>query len=65
VVEGLELVAESVGGRRNRIDTVVVRRAPEAGDDEDADGRALAGPEPSRPNESESTPAEENQTADA
>jgi hypothetical protein len=26
---GLELVAESAGGRRNRIDTVLVRRLPE------------------------------------
>jgi CBS domain containing-hemolysin-like protein len=29
VVHGLELTAESVGGRRNRIDTVLVRRVPE------------------------------------
>ena len=28
-VHGLELVAESAGGRRNRIDTVLVRRLPE------------------------------------
>jgi CBS domain containing-hemolysin-like protein len=50
VVQGLELVAESVGGRRNRIDTVLVRRVPPLGDaderlatDSDADeldGRA-------------------------
>jgi CBS domain containing-hemolysin-like protein len=33
---GLELVAESAGGRRNRIDTVLVRRAPER----DRDGAA-------------------------
>jgi CBS domain containing-hemolysin-like protein len=32
VVHGLELTAEDVGGRRNRIDTIVVRRVPE--DDE-------------------------------
>jgi CBS domain containing-hemolysin-like protein len=30
VVHGLELTAEDVGGRRNRIDTVLVRRVPEA-----------------------------------
>jgi CBS domain containing-hemolysin-like protein len=29
---GLELIAESAGGRRNRIDTVLVRRLPEQGD---------------------------------
>jgi CBS domain containing-hemolysin-like protein len=29
VVHGLELTAEDVGGRRNRIDTVLVRRVPE------------------------------------
>jgi CBS domain containing-hemolysin-like protein len=29
VVHGLELTAESAGGRRNRIDTVLVRRVPE------------------------------------
>ncbi len=28
-VHGLELVAESVGGRRNRVDTVLVRRLPD------------------------------------
>jgi CBS domain containing-hemolysin-like protein len=31
-VHGLELVAESAGGRRNRIDTVLVRRLPDADD---------------------------------
>jgi CBS domain containing-hemolysin-like protein len=30
---GLELIAESAGGRRNRIDTVLVRRLPEESDD--------------------------------
>ncbi len=37
VVHGLELTAEDVGGRRNRIDTVRVHRVPR--DDEDAAGR--------------------------
>ena len=32
-VHGLELLAESSGGRRNHIDTVLVRRLPEPGDD--------------------------------
>jgi len=31
---GLELIAENAGGRRNRIDTVLVRRLPELGEDE-------------------------------
>jgi CBS domain containing-hemolysin-like protein len=34
---GLQLTAESVGGRRNRIDTVLVRKLPERQDDEDRD----------------------------
>jgi CBS domain containing-hemolysin-like protein len=33
VVHGLELTAESAGGRRNRIDTVLVRRVPDEGDE--------------------------------
>jgi CBS domain containing-hemolysin-like protein len=33
VVHGLELVAESAGGRRNRIDTVLVHRLPAAAED--------------------------------
>ena len=33
-MHGLELIAESVGGRRNRIDTVLVRRRARADDDE-------------------------------
>jgi CBS domain containing-hemolysin-like protein len=44
---GLELIAENAGGRRNRIDTVLVRRLPSAGEDktgttneESANGRA-------------------------
>ena len=55
VVEGLELVAESVGGRRNRIDTVLVHRAGSEEPSERADAPA------------ETPPAvtEENQTADA
>jgi CBS domain containing-hemolysin-like protein len=35
VVHGLELTAEHVGGRRNRIDTVLVRRVHESEDDAD------------------------------
>jgi CBS domain containing-hemolysin-like protein len=38
VVGGLELVAESTGGRRNRIDTLLVCRAPQ-GDDATGDER--------------------------
>ncbi|HEU5266007.1 MAG TPA: hemolysin family protein [Jatrophihabitans sp.] len=34
VVHGLELTAEDVGGRRNRIDTVLVTRLAEPGEDE-------------------------------
>ena len=34
---GLELTAESVGGRRNRIDTVLARRVEESEDHEDVD----------------------------
>jgi CBS domain containing-hemolysin-like protein len=39
-VYGLELTAENAGGRRNRIDTVLVRRLPEATDDEPGDATA-------------------------
>ncbi len=39
-VHGLELLAESAGGRRNRIDTVLVRRLPKRGDDDDDDAVA-------------------------
>ena len=35
-VHGLELLAESSGGRRNHIDTVLVRRLPEPGDEDEA-----------------------------
>ena len=35
-VHGLELIAESAGGRRNRIDTVLVRRLPDADEDAEA-----------------------------
>ena len=35
-VHGLELLAESAGGRRNHIDTVLVRRLPEPGDEDEA-----------------------------
>ena len=34
-VHGLELLAESAGGRRNHIDTVLVRRLPEPGDEDE------------------------------
>ena len=44
-VGGLHLVAESTGGRRNQIDTILVSRVPEPGaDDEDAE--ATRQPEP-------------------
>jgi hypothetical protein len=33
---GLSLTAESAGGRRNRIDTVLVARLPQPSDDEPA-----------------------------
>ncbi len=36
VVGGLRLVAESTGGRRNQIDTILVCRVPEAGTDDEA-----------------------------
>ncbi len=36
-VHGLELTAESVGGRRNRVDTVLVRRLSDTEDQEDPD----------------------------
>jgi CBS domain containing-hemolysin-like protein len=39
-VGGLRLVAESTGGRRNRIDTLLVCRVPEPGDGEEAGVRA-------------------------
>jgi CBS domain containing-hemolysin-like protein len=39
-VYGLELTAENAGGRRNRIDTVLVRRLPEPTDDEPGDATA-------------------------
>jgi CBS domain containing-hemolysin-like protein len=53
VVQGLELVAESVGGRRNRIDTVLVHRVRPPGEE--------------NPDQSEDTPEkiQENQPADA
>ena len=40
-VHGLQLLAESAGGRRNHIDTVLVRRLPEPGyEDESTEGAA-------------------------
>ena len=39
-VFGLELVAESAGGRRNRIDTVLVKRVPPEPDETSADAEA-------------------------
>ncbi|MFI5954837.1 hemolysin family protein [Cryptosporangium sp. NPDC051539] len=36
-IQGLELTAESAGGRRNRIDTVLVRRLEPSSDDEPAE----------------------------
>jgi CBS domain containing-hemolysin-like protein len=44
-VGGLRLVAESTGGRRNRIDTLLVRRVPEPGA-EDVTGDATPAPRP-------------------
>jgi CBS domain containing-hemolysin-like protein len=41
-VHGLELIAESAGGRRNRIDTVLVRRLAAAESDEPDDATAPA-----------------------
>jgi CBS domain containing-hemolysin-like protein len=43
VVGGLRLVAESTGGRRNQIDTILVCRVPEPGED---DEQAAREPEP-------------------
>jgi CBS domain containing-hemolysin-like protein len=40
VVHGLELTAEDVGGRRNRIDTVLVRRVPDDAEESDRDPEA-------------------------
>ncbi|WP_299956826.1 hemolysin family protein [uncultured Modestobacter sp.] len=44
-VGGLRLVAESTGGRRNQIDTILVCRVPEPGDEETAEEPARE-PEP-------------------
>ena len=43
-MHGLELVAESAGGRRNRVDTVLVRRLP--ADSADGAGRSVGAAEP-------------------
>src|SRR3954470_1178817 len=40
VVHGLELTAEDVGGRRNRIDTVLVRRVPDSVEEDETEGSA-------------------------
>jgi CBS domain containing-hemolysin-like protein len=40
VVHGLELTAENAGGRRNRIDTVLVRRVPEEEEQTDTEAPA-------------------------
>jgi CBS domain containing-hemolysin-like protein len=40
VVHGLELRAEDVGGRRNRIDTILVRRVPEPAEEADTEAPA-------------------------
>jgi CBS domain containing-hemolysin-like protein len=42
-VAGLRLVAESTGGRRNRIDTLLVCRVPEPADDETPHEQAANG----------------------
>ena len=44
-MHGLRLVAEDVGGRRNRIDTVLVTRLAEPGDGERG-SRTTTGEEP-------------------
>jgi CBS domain containing-hemolysin-like protein len=41
-IGGLRLVAESTGGRRNRVDTMLVCRVEQPEDDEDGDGRSRA-----------------------
>jgi len=46
-VGGLRLVAESTGGRRNQIDTILVSRAPEPGKD-DEEGAADDADQPTR-----------------
>ena len=45
-VGGLRLVAESTGGRRNQIDTILVCRVPEPGEDDDADEETARDREP-------------------
>jgi CBS domain containing-hemolysin-like protein len=45
-VGGLRLVAESTGGRRNQIDTILVCRVPEPGADDEAADRAAREPQP-------------------
>src|SRR5919112_191471 len=46
VVGGLRLVAESTGGRRNQIDTILVCRVPEPGEDAEGDEQPAREPEP-------------------
>jgi CBS domain containing-hemolysin-like protein len=45
-VGGLRLVAESAGGRRNQIDTILVCRVPEPGAEDGADAETAREPEP-------------------
>jgi CBS domain containing-hemolysin-like protein len=45
VVGGLKLVAESTGGRRNQIDTILVCRAPQPGADDETVEQAAREPE--------------------
>jgi magnesium and cobalt exporter, CNNM family len=45
-VAGLRLVAESTGGRRNQIDTILVCRVPEAGDEDEAVQEPAREPQP-------------------
>jgi CBS domain containing-hemolysin-like protein len=42
-IGGLRLVAESTGGRRNRVDTMLVCRVEQPADDEDGDGQPAKG----------------------
>jgi CBS domain containing-hemolysin-like protein len=45
-VGGLRLVAESTGGRRNQIDTILVCRVPEPGAEDEADEETVREPQP-------------------
>ena len=59
------LAVTSPTGEVGGADRLAEEVEPVGGEEVGHELGALAGPEPSRPNESESAPAEENQTADA